>query len=819
MAGMLLHPVGTVTAHATETQNAEEALSAEATEKNTAATEYTEESETVSSIADLSAEEILYEGKDGYVTWCIDTDGVLYLEGNGNYCLYQPDWTEASYNESIKKAVVNVTGMTRTSEMFTGCRNMEEVEFVGFDASKVVYMDKMFYGCKSLKEMDLSDWDTSSLKNIEYMFAWCESLKKVNLSGWDISNVTSLEAVFAKCTSMLEVVLNGWETSKVTSVENTFYRCEKLKKMDIRTWDMSSVTNSYGMFMYAEGLTELYLPESISSMGAYFLEDTWNLRRLYIPSSITDVSKAVISENTIIICNEGSAAHQWAVEQGQKYSLLDHVHNYEGTVLKEATSGEKGIIKYECTATGCDEYYHMAYEYGHNIVTDSGKAATCIVAGLTEGSHCETCGKVMARQDTIPAAHKEVTDKAVEPTCTESGWTKGSHCSVCGEVLEAQEEIPANGHRIAVDEAVEATCTETGLTKGSHCSVCNETILAQKEIPAKGHVEVVDKAVEASCTETGLTEGSHCSDCETVLVAQKEVPAKGHTEVVTKGIEPTCTKGGTSDGIYCSVCDTVIAEQKELPAKGHTEVVDKAVESTCHSTGLTAGSHCSDCKKVIKAQKTVSKTDHNYKETIIKAAIGKNGSKINACTMCGKEKANSTIYAIKTIKLSKTAYTYNGKTRKPSVTIKDSKGNKLTKGTDYTVTYSKGCKKSGKYTVTVKFKGDYTGSKKLTYIIEPKSVSISKVSAKTKGFKVTWKKGTEISGYQIQYSTSKKFTKKTTDTVTIKNAKTTSKTISKLKAKKKYYVRIRAYKTVKVNGKLTKIYSDWSGVKKVTTKK
>ncbi len=816
MAGMMLHPA--VTAHATETQNVEEALSAEVTEKNTAATKYTEESETTGSIADLASEDIQYQGKDGKITWCIDNDGVLYLEGNGNFAS-PAEWTDDAYKTSIKKAVVNVTGMTDTSEMFINCTNMEEVEFVDFDASKVVYMDKMFSECYSLKEVDLSDWNTSNLKKINDMFAYCKALEKANLCNWDITQITSLDGLFWQCNSLLEINLTAWDTSNVTNMANVFGGCWKLKKIDIRTWDMSKVTNTYWMFYRTESLTELYLPESLNIMRTEFLYKADNLRRLYISNVVPDVSQAAISKNTIIICNEGSAAHKWAVEKGRKYSLLDHIHNYEGTVLKEATSGKKGIIKYECTATGCDEYYHMAYEYGHNIVTDSAKAATCTVAGLTDGSHCETCGKVMARQDTIPAAHKKVIDKAVEPTCTEKGWTKGSHCSVCGEVLEAREEIPANGHRITVDEAVEATCTETGLTKGSHCSVCNETILAQKEIPAKGHVEVVDKAVEASCTETGLTEGSHCSDCETVLVAQKEVPAKGHTEVVTKGIEPTCTKGGTSDGIYCSVCDTVIAEQKELPAKGHTEVVDKAVESTCHSTGLTAGSHCSDCKKVIKAQKTVSKTDHNYKETIIKAAIGKNGSKINACTMCGKEKANSTIYAIKTIKLSKTAYTYNGKTRKPSVTIKDSKGNKLTKGTDYTVTYSKGCKKSGKYTVTVKFKGDYTGSKKLTYIIEPKSVSISKVSAKTKGFKVTWKKGTEISGYQIQYSTSKKFTKKTTDTVTVKSAKTTSKTISKLKAKKKYYVRIRTYKTVKVNGKSIKIYSDWSDVKKVTTKK
>ena len=72
----------------------------------------------------------------------------------------------------------------------------------------------------------------------------------------------------------------------------------------------------------------------------------------------------------------------------------------------------------------------------------------------------------------------------------------------------------------------------------------------------------------------------------------------------------------------------------------------------------------------------------------------------------------------------------------------------------------------------------------------------------------------QTKGYQIQYSTDSKF-KSGNKTVTVNKNSTTKKTISKLKAKKKYYVRIRTYKTV---GK-QKYYSDWSKSVKVTTKK
>ncbi len=196
-----------------------------------------------------------------------------------------------------------------------------------------------------------------------------------------------------------------------------------------------------------------------------------------------------------------------------------------------------------------------------------------------------------------------------------------------------------------------------------------------------------------------------------------------------------------------------------------------------------------------------------------KATYNKNGKITNVCKYCGKTISKKAIPKASNIKLSAVSYTYNGKVRKPVVTVKDSKGKKIS-SKYYSVTYSKGRKNVGTYTVTIKFKGNYSGTVKKTFTIEPKPASISKLTAGKKKFTVKWKKQTsQTTGYQIQYSTSSKF--KSAKTASVSKNKTTSKTISKLKAKKKYYVRIRTYKTV--NGK--KIYSFWSKVKTVTTKK
>ena len=96
---------------------------------------------------------------------------------------------------------------------------------------------------------------------------------------------------------------------------------------------------------------------------------------------------------------------------------------------------------------------------------------------------------------------------------------------------------------------------------------------------------------------------------------------------------------------------------------------------------------------------------------------------------------------------------------------------------------------------------------------KPSTVKVEKVTKGTKSFKVTWKKKTGVSGYQVQYATDKKF-KKNKKTVTIAKKNATSKTIKKLKSNKTYYVRVRTYKIV--NGK--KVYSSWSKVKAVKTK-
>ncbi len=197
------------------------------------------------------------------------------------------------------------------------------------------------------------------------------------------------------------------------------------------------------------------------------------------------------------------------------------------------------------------------------------------------------------------------------------------------------------------------------------------------------------------------------------------------------------------------------------------------------------------------------KVGHTYKTTTVKATTKKNGSITKKCSKCGMITKNTVKYA-KTFKLSTTSYAYNGRAKKPTVKVYDSSGKKLKNKTDYTVSYSKGCKNVGTYKVTVKMKGNYSGSKTLTFKINPKETTL-KLTAGKNSMKVNIKKqSSQVTGYEIQYATNINF--KSAKKKTIKSYKKTSLTLKSLKAKKRYYVRVRTYKTL--NGK--KYYSYWT---------
>ena len=173
----------------------------------------------------------------------------------------------------------------------------------------------------------------------------------------------------------------------------------------------------------------------------------------------------------------------------------DKTHHLFHHVAKAATCTEAGNIEYwECVDKDCGKYFSDSKATNeitdknsvklpakeHTLVPDAAVAATCINSGLTAGTHCSVCHKVITPQTVIPATGKHTwdADKVITPaTCTTAG-RKQHTCTVCGHTEYVT--ILALGHTVVKDPAVAATCSTKGKTEGSHCSVCNAVIKAQE---------------------------------------------------------------------------------------------------------------------------------------------------------------------------------------------------------------------------------------------------------------------------------------------------------------------------------------------------
>ena len=557
-------------------------------------------------------------------------------------------------------------------------------------------------------------------------------------------------------------------------------------------------------------------------------------------------------------------------------------HSYTTTVVAPTCTAD-GYTLHKCSVCGTSYKDNTTkatgHSYGNSVVT---KQPTC----TSEGTAIKTCTKCNATvTETIPKTSHKYADTVVAPTCTANGYTLHK-CSVCGTSYK-DSTTKATGHSYGNSVVTkQPTCTSEG-TAIKTCTKCNATVT--ETIPKTSH-KYANTVVAPTCTTDGYTLHK-CSVCGTSY-KDSTTKATGHSygnSVVTK--QPTCTSEGTKTKT-CTKCNATVTEK--LPAKGHTAVIDKGYPATCTTAGKTDGSHCSVCNTVIKAQTVINATGHKSSGWIVDkaASIGVKGSKHKECTVCKKVLETAEIPALSRISISKASvtlststYAYDGKAKKPGVTVKLN-GKTLKNGTDYTVSYSNNTKVGtakvtitgkGNYTgsisktysiknnfkkatvsgisnksytgknitqsITVKYngktlkngtgytvsyssnknigtatvkitgKGSYTGTITKTFKINPAKQEIQKLTAKSKAFFVDWAQKGSATGYEIQYATNSKFT--SAKKVTIKNNKTDKTTVSKLSGKKKYYVRVRSYTTVKG----TKYYGAWSASKSVTTKK
>ena len=304
-----------------------------------------------------------------------------------------------------------------------------------------------------------------------------------------------------------------------------------------------------------------------------------------------------------------------------------------------------------------------------------------------------------------------------------------------------------------------------------------------------GKATIVAKAADES--------GKYASCVVTVTEVKKEVTGvtlnKSSLNLGVGGSEVLSATVLPADATNKQV--TWLSSTPSVATVSQSGVVTGVKEGTTQISVITAdGSKTAICSVIVSGQ---TQTEPGTQTGgIIDPATGKTA----AATFSGME-----------IELDYTSTAYNGSDKEPGVSIQDASGNDLTEDVDYTLDYYNNLT-VGKATVIVSGKGKYAGViAGVRFTIKPKTVTVKSVKkASSRKLNVVWASHkTQTTGFQVRYATTKKFKSGTYKTVTLTSKSATSKALTKLKAGKTYYVKVRAYKTV--DGK--KIYSSWSKVK------
>ena len=365
--------------------------------------------------------------------------------------------------------------------------------------------------------------------------------------------------------------------------------------------------------------------------------------------------------------------------------------------------------------------------------------------------------------------HTAANDIGYAATCTDTGLTDGSHCALCGEVLTAQEEIPAGGHvwqeNYTVDQ--EATDLEDG-RKSIHCSNC-DAVKDEQIIPAGSNStgELITENPAESAEENpaeSTTENPAESAEENPAESAEENPAESNAENSAESV----SENPAAEGENLNEGQNPEESSGEDPAEPEAKSIEPTLILSAEKFVYNGKSQKPSV--TVKNQDEIISPDH-YTVTFDSDPVNVGTYHVNVQMTGEYEGSASESYSIVAKKitpgvtLSNTAFTYNGKEQKPTVTVKD--GTTTLGTSDYTVTYGSGRKNAGTYNVLVRMKGNYSGSRTVTYKITAKkitpAVTLSRTAftynGKVQKPTVTVKDGSTVltaSNYTVTYGSGRK---------------------------------------------------------------
>lgn len=680
-------------------------------------------------------------------------------------------------NELTELDVSNNQALTDIS-----CQNNQLTEL---DVSHNRYLTILCCGGNELTELDLSH--------------------NKSLTGLGCNNNQLTELDLSQHTALRELNCDDNQLTKLDVSSNTGLQYLTCSNNQLTELDLSNNTELEGLGCSENKLTKLDIRNCIVLRGL-------NCNNNQLPA--LDISNCTKLKNLHCAYNKLTSLDISNNKLLQEYHITEHTYEIVldenrsfdlsklpgGIDISKMSDWDGGVVNGNILTVNAGEK-KVSYSYAcGGVRTDSMtfELTICNTVNFDTdgGSNVDTqmvvCGDA-AQEPAVPTKKGYIFD----------GWYNGDDKYDFTE--NVTENLTLTAHWIQCDhtgytevrDAKTAGCTTDGYTGDVYCNRCDLMVETGSVIKATGHKPVMDAAIPATCISSGLTEGSHCSECNEILKAQEEIPATGKHVPSADGDDCTVE-------IVCKICGQTLKEA----AKEH---------NWGEWTSNGDGSHTRYCNEEnCKKSETEECNKGETVKSVAKATSSRDGKVVEKCADCGYTVSTTTIRKASKISISKISYIYDGKVKKPSVAVKDSAG-KAVAAANYRIVYAGGCKNVGKYTVKIVFNGNYSGTVTKTFVIYPRTTTLSQIKAGKKQLTVTWKKQlSQTTGYQLQYSIYPGF--KNAKTVTISKNSVSSKTLSKLMGNKKYYVRIRTYKTVTINGKSGRLYSSWSKTMTAKTK-
>ena len=723
------------------------------------------------SVVDFSAYADVQTGKLGdNVTYSLDTEtGLLTISGTGDmydYKLSFHDYNGREYYsstplkmENIKNIIIE-SGVTDIGDaVFFNCKiqsitipdtvtRIGNYAFIGFKKSEITLPN-------SVISIAYSAFNISVEGNISY-------LKKINYNGtvtqWNSVVYSNKDHHIIKCTD--GIIGNG----NTVTIDN--FSC--------------NINNDYTAQIEGGGTENLIIPETVSyegysfrvtSIGRSAFNGCTSLTNVTIPNSVTSIGDYAFEKCTNLTrVNYSGTVSQWKTIKIGSYNekLRNAIIICTDDVIGNGNTVTIDNLKYKINNDYTAQIVGRTDTLGNLIIPEpvwyEGHTFTVTSIVNNAFSGCSSLTSV-----TIPNSVESIGDNAFQNCSSLTSATIGNNVTSIGssaffgcsklKKIEIPDSVTYIGSKAFDGTAFYNTVKnwEDGvLYCGNHLisaksDVTKITVKASTVSIAAGaldnckslkKINVLNPKCVINCTipKTAVIGGAEGSTAEDF--AQKNNMSIDyfeectHSDKVQVVIAATCTEQGAVQS-RCADCDKLISQTFTAPL-GHTMVITTPAKApTCTTSGNTQAGYCTVC-------------GYNEVSTVIPATGHNFGNNSANCLVCGVANPNYVAPA--------------QPTPNPTPSTAPTQPNQNDTNT--------------------------SNDEDVTVISKPKSASIKKVKGAKKAILVTWKKVSGVNGYEIQVATDKKF-KKNKKTVTIKKQKTTKTTVKKLKAKKKYYVRVR----------------------------